>query len=299
MPLKSSRRSTRRQHRPAGTRRFYKKPWRRSSNPIVKRAVAKAQKKVAKARKNTRNFSRPSFIPASCIIKTDVQTGYTNQSLFGSDDQGQSSHDWHIWSPLQLNRVAENWDGTRRTTNSLWARNTKYELEVLPSKECLTGFQMRVCYGYFKGDSNLGVQGLTRDNLSTIYPTLSAKLHDDKQHAGKSDFYWKGEQNWTFIPEQIYDENGSDDTPMGSEPMVALYKPKKFYINFNYNRKITYENADGDSQNGYKPFIAVQCMTMPNQNHLTRPQLPSSADHGTNPGPRVNARCATYFSDIH
>lgn len=284
------------------TKRHIKRTRKKSpfqKNPLMKKAVAKAKRTQRKViQKNKVNF-KPSFIPASCLIKTDVQTGYTNQALFGSDDDGQTSHDWHIWSPLQMNRSTENYDGTRRVTNALWARNTRFELEVYPSKQCLTGFQMRIAYGYFKGDSNLAIQGITRDNLSTVYPLINSKLRDDKQHTGKSDFYWKGVQNWTFIPEQIYDENGSDDHPMGSEPMVALYKPKKFFMNFPYNRKITYENSDGDSQNGWKPLIAVQCLTIPGNGHLTRPTVPSSADHGTNPCPRITARCATYFSDIH
>lgn len=293
MPTKSSRRT-----RPAGTRRFHKPKWRRSSNPVVRRAVAKANKKVAKARKNTRNFQKPSFVPATCIIKNNHLTGWQNQSVFGTNDGGQSDPTtWQMIRPLNLNRVATDYDGKNRTVNAIWARNTRYDIEIMPAKKCLGGFQLRVVHGYFKGDSNVATQGLTGSGMNVIYPNINSRL-SDREHAGKSDFYFKHKETHTFTPSQIYDENGSDDS-IAAEQMVALYRPKTIYGNFNYNRKITYENSDGDSQNGWLPFIGFQCKPLPGQNMLTRPNLPSEADHGTNPGPRINLRCSTYFSDIH
>lgn len=269
-------------------------------NPIMKKAVAKAKRTQRKvAAKNKVNF-KPSFIPASCIIKNATLTGWTDQAVFGTGPAGGEATDpkvWQIIRPLNMNRTATDYLGVARTTNAIWARNTKFDLEIMPSKRCLGGFQLRMIYGYFKGDSNVATQGLTHDGLEEIYPHINSRL-SDREHAGKSDFYWKHKETHTIIPTQIFDENGSDDQ-MGDEAMVALYRPKTIYGNFHYNRKVTYENSDGDSQNGWLPMIAFQCLPLPGHNGLTRPTLPSQADAGNNPCPRVNLRCSTYFSDIH
>lgn len=270
----------------------------RSSNPIIRKAQAKAAKTQRKVAKKNRVTYRPSFIPATCIIKNQTLANWQNQSIFGTNDGGQTDPTtWQIIRPLNMNRVATDYDGVNRTTNSIWARNTRYDIELMPAKKCLGGFQFRIVHGYFKGDSNVATQGLTAGGLAIIYPDINSRL-SDRQHAGKSDFYIKHKETHTFVPQQIYDENGSDDS-VGAEDMVALYRPRTFFNNFPYNRKITYENSDGDSQNGWLPFIAFQCKPLPGQNMLTRPNVPSGADHGTNPGPRVNLRCSTYFSDIH
>lgn len=268
------------------------------TNPIVKKAVRTAARTQRKVAKKNRQLWKPSFVPASCLIKNNTLTGWDNQSIFGTNDGGQSDPTtWQIIRPLNLNRTATDYDGKNRTMNAIWARNTRYDIELMPAKKCLGGFQLRIVHGYFKGDSNVATQGLTNAGLALIYPNINSRL-SDREHMGKSDFYFKHKETHTFTPQQIYDENGSDDS-VGAEDMVALYRPKTFYNNFNYNRKITYENSDGDSQNGWLPFIAFQCKPLPGQNMLTRPNLPSQADHGTNPGPRVNLRCSTYFSDIH
>lgn len=269
-------------------------------NPIMKKAVAKARRTQRKVNRKNKVTFKPSFIPASCIIKNNTLTGWDNQAVFGTAPAGGEAYDpkvWQIIRPLNLNRSATDYEGVARTTNAIWARNTKFDIEILPSKRCLGGFQFRMIYGYFKGDSNVATQGLTSDGLKTIYPHINSRLQD-KEHAGKSDFYWKHKETHTIVPHQIFDENGSDDKT-GDEVMVALYKPKTIYGNFHYNRKITYENSDGDSQNGWLPMIAFQCLPLPGHNGLTRPSVPSGADTGNNPCPRVSLRCSTYFSDIH
>ena len=269
-----------------------------STNPVVKRAIRKANKTQRKVAKKNRQLWRPSFIPATCIIKNNTLTGWDDQAVFGSNDGGQTDPtEWQIIRPLNMNRTATDYDGKNRTTNAIWARNTKYDLEVFPQPKNLGGFQLRIIHGYFKGDSNVATQGLTGSGLRVIYPKINSRL-SDREHAGKSDFYWKHSETHTFTPQQIYDQNGSDDS-VGAESMVGLWRPRKFYNNFNYNRKITYENSDGDSQNGWLPIIAFQVKPIHGQNMLTRPNVPSEANHGNNPTPRVSLRCSTYFSDIH
>lgn len=271
-------------------------------NPIMKKAVAKARRTQRKVNAKNRVNFKPSFIPASCIIKNDTLSGWQDVSVFGTPDGGQTDPtEWQIIRPLNMNRYAPThqlaYDGKVRTTNAIWARNTKFDLEIMPQKTNLGGFQIRMIYGYFKGDSNVATQGLTAAGLKVLYPNINSRL-SDREVEGKQDFYWKHKETHTIMPHQIYDENGSDDKT-GVEAMVALYRPKTIYGNFHYNRKITYENSDGDSQDGWLPMIAFQVKPLPGLNQLTRPTIPSDPNHGNNPAPRLNLRCSTYFSDIH
>lgn len=286
-------------------RRPSRQPRRRHNtrNPVVRKAISKANKVTRKVQKKNRVTFRPSFIPASCIIKNLTLTGYDDQSLFGNDGVMQGASDpieWHMIKPLNINRVAmTNPDPKARQSDSIWARNTKFKMEVFPSKRNIHGCQIRVVYGYYKGDSNQAIQGLSVDNLKSIYPKINDKLQD-REHSGKQDFYWKNSQTWTFTPHQVFDEDTEEGDHTGVDRvLVALHKPHTFYANFNYNRKMTYENDDGDSLNGYLPIIAVQCKPIPGGSQLTRPTLPASADYGNNPSPRVSIDCSTYFSDIH
>lgn len=280
----------------------YRKRFPRRST--VPKAVAnKYHKKQRKVANKNKVLWRPSFIPASSVIKQDLLTGYDNQSLFGNDGVMQGSSDpieWHFIRPLNLNRVAgTNPDDKARQSNAIWGRNTRLEWFCVPSKRNIHGFQMRVCYGYYKGDSNQAVQGLNVDNLKSLYPNINDKLND-RDHEGKSDFYWKSTKTYTFTATQVFDEDTEEGDHTGPDrTLVALHKPRKGFLNFRYNRKYTYETSDGDSLNGYMPIIAIQCKPLPGGAQLTRPTLPSSADVGANPSPRISISCSTYFSDIH
>lgn len=310
MPVRTNNPYYRRKHgRPARRTRYNSttartarlNPYRK--NPVYRKAVKKAARVTRKVNQKNKQLFRPSFIPASCVIKNLTLTGYDDQALFGNDGVMQGASDpieWHMIKPLNINRVAmTNPDMKARQSDAIWARNTKFKMEVFPSKRNIHGCQIRVVYGYYKGDSNQAIQALSVDNLKSIYPKINDKLQD-REHTGKQDFYWKSSKTFTFTPHQVFDEDLEEGDHTGDDRvLVALHRPKTFYVNFNYNRKVTYENDDGDSLNGYLPIICIQCKPIPGGSQLTRPTLPASADHGNNPCPRVSVDCSTYFSDIH
>lgn len=295
----------RKQSRPKRVPRMFQKTQvlKSNSNPILRKAVKKAARTQRKVNRKNQQLWRPSFIPASCIIKNTTLTGWDNQACFGNDGVMQGASDpieWQMIRPLNLNRVSNATpDSKSRQSNAVWARNTKFDIQVFPSKRNIHGFQMRVIYGYYKGDSNQATQALTVDNLKTIWPNINDRLQD-REHAGKSDFYFKSSQTHTFTARQVFDEDKEEGDHTGDDRiLVALHKPRTIYGNFRYNRKYTYENSDGDSLNGYMPLILIQCKPLPGGDQLTRPTLPSSADHGNNPTPRISVNCSTYYSDIH
>ena len=274
----------------------------RSGNPIIRKAISKAKATTRKVNAKNKQLYRPSFIPASCVIKSKTLTGYSNVSLFGTSGVGESGDpiEWHLIRPLNLTRVSNAAPSkTDRQSDSIWARNTKFELNIFPSKAYHQNFQVRVCYGYFKGDVGVGSQQLSAATMKTIYPGITDKLND-KDNSGKTDFYWKWEKTLYLSPNFIYDSDLEEGDHMGNDrTLIANWRTKRLFLNFNYNRKQTYANSDADSLNGYLPIIAIQCKPQPGNNQFTRPSVPAGGETGAYPSPRMSVMSTTYFSDIH
>lgn len=263
-----------------------------------RRARVSGFRKKRQYKKKRKPTIHPSLRP---LVKCQKFAGHDDMSLFGSVYGSPESNDpkeWYIFNPLMLNRINRTVPSdTDRQSNQIFARNSRAEFQFIPSKRCIQGFQVRVAWGYFKGDDNKGTQGLVSNDLKVIYPEIHTKLKT-KQNPATDDFAWKGSRTVTFIPRQIYDENGSDDAT-GAESMVALWTPKNINVNFPYWAKKTYEGADGDSLNGWNPIIALQCKPLEGGTQFSRPTLPASADAGSNPSPRIHSNMSTYFSDMY
>ena len=248
------------------------------------------------------NYKSKFSKPTHAVIKSHKAVGYSNVALFGTSPSqlGSDPVNWQLIKPLNLNRVANSApDDNDRQSNTLFARNCSTLIEVFPSKRYRENFQIRVCYGYFKGDTGVGSQGLTASNMKAIYPTINDKLWD-REDADKQDFLWKYQKTYTLCPRQIWDEDTEEGDGIGVDRvMVANWMPRKFKVNFRFNRRVNYENSDGDSLQGYMPIIAVQCMPVPGASGFTRPDMPVSADNGIAPCPRLHISSVTYFNDIH
>lgn len=273
-----------------------------NKNPIVRKALRKARKTQHKVNKKNKQLWRPSFIPASCIIKQHNAAGYDNAALFGTSGVGEAGDpiEWHLIKPLALNRSDSTApDETNRQSDCIWARNCKWNISVFPDKFLLQTFQMRIVYGYFKGDSGVGTQGLTAASMKNIYPDINDRLND-QDNDGKRDFYWKHSKIYTVSPKQIYDQDTEEGDHMGADRvLVANWHPLHMSGNFNFNRKQTFSSGDSDSLNGWTPVIAIQLKTLPGGNQLTRPTVPGGGTTGAYPCPRLHIKSTTYFSDVH
>ena len=254
--------------------------------------------------KNRRPFRRYRSVGGSNLtqIKAQKFAGHDDMSLFGTAPAGGESYDpkeWYIFNPLMLNRVSNATPSeTDRQTNQIFARNTRAEFQFIPSKRCIQGIQVRIACGWFKGDDNKGTQGLVSNDLKTIYPDVHTLLQT-KQNAATADFKWNYSKVYTMMPRQIYDEDTEEGDHTGADRvLVALWYPRTIKYNFKFNRKHTYEGADGDSLNGWNPIICLQCKPLEGGTAFTRPTLPASPDVGVNPGPRIHSNMTTYFSDI-
>ena len=268
----------------------------------LKRQSTYVGKKKAKAGSKPRRYKRKFTRPANAIVKCHNAAGYQDVSLFGSDGMLQPAGDpieWHLIKPLALNRVANSApDDNDRQSNTIYVRNCSTSIEVLPSKRYLGPIQIRLCMGWYKGDNAAGTQALTAANMKTIYPNINDHLFD-RDHQGKQDFKWIWQRTYTLGPKNIYDEDTEEGDHTGADRvLVANWMPKKMKVNFRFNRKHTFANADADSLDGWQPLIAIQCKPLPGGLQFTRPTLPASADTGSNPGPRFVIKSATYFSDI-
>jgi hypothetical protein len=273
-----------------------------NKNPIVRKALRKARRTQHKVNRKNKQLWRPSFIPASCIIKQHNAAGLDNAALFGTSGVGETGDpiEWHLIKPLDLTRASNATpDETARQSDCIWARNCKYSINVFPDKFLKQTFQIRVVYGYFKGDAAVGTQGLTAALMKGVYPDINDRLNDN-DNDGKKDFYFKYQKIYTMTPRQIYDQDTEEGDHMGDDRvLVANWHPKFISGNFNFNRKQTYANADSDSLNGWMPIIAIQCKALPGGNQFTRPTVPGGSTTGAYPSPRFSIKATTYFSDVH
>lgn len=251
-------------------------------------------------KKPFRRFKNPGSMVQ---IKAHKFAGHDDMSLFGTAPAGGESYDpkeWYIFNPLMLNRVANSAPSqNNRQSDTIFARNSIFECQFIPSKRCIQGFQVRMCFGYFKGDDNKGTQGLVSNDLKTIYPEIHTKLQT-RENPATADFKWNYSRTYTFTPKQIYDEDTEEGDHTGADRvLVALWTPKTIKMNMKHFRKKTYESADGDSLNGWNPIMAIQCKPLQGGTAFTRPTLPSSADTGVNPSPRIHSSMVTYFSEVY
>lgn len=278
-------------------------------NNIRSRRRNTRRKNFRKNVRGNRYNKRPRFKryrnPASmrCITKTHKFAGHDDMSLFGNVYGSPESTDpveWYVFQPLTLNRVSNaSPSDNNRQSNKIYARNSRAEFQFIPSKRCIQGFQVRVVSGFFKGDDNVGTQGLTKNIMKTIYPDIHTKLNT-KENPATDDFKFKYSRTYTFVPKQIYDEDTEEGDHTGADRvLVALWTPKTIKVNLPYNRVHTYESADGDSLNGWCPIICIQCKPLEGGTQFSRPTLPASADVGTNPSPRIHSSMLTYFSDLY
>lgn len=274
--------------------------------PRSRRPAAKPGRKNVNYKKRKRGYRkyRRYKNPGQMVqIKAHKFAGHDNMSLFGTAPAGGETNDpveWYIFSPLMLNRVANSAPSqNNRQSDTIFARNSRAEFQFIPSKRCLQGFQVRVCSGFFKGDDNKGTQGLVKNDLKVIYPDIHTKLYT-RENAATADFKWNYSKTYTFVPKQIYDEDTEEGDHTGADRvLVALWTPKTIKINQKHFSKKTYEGSDGDSLNGWNSIIAVQCKPLEGGTQFSRPTIPSSADTGNNPGPRIHSSMVTYFSEIY
>lgn len=240
--------------------------------------------------------------PTHAVIKSHKSVGYDNVSLFGTSGAGLGGdpQEWILIKPLNLNRVTNAApDDNDRQANTINARNVSTKIELFPSKRYKQPFQMRIAYGYFKGTNSGGSQTLNAEALKSLYPDVNDALWD-REAAGKQDFKWKYHRTYTMTPRNIYDEDTEEGDHVGADrTLVANWMPRKFGINFKFNRRFTYENEDGDSLDGWMPIVAIQCKPIPGGSQFTRPALPTSADIGAFPSPRLSINTTMYFNDVH
>ena len=267
--------------------------------PRAKRNNKRKNQKNTK-RKNQK-FKSKFTKPTHAIIKSCRAVGYNNISLFGTSGVGLGGdpQEWHLIKPLNLTRVSNAApDDDKRQSNTVFARNCSTHIELFPSKRYLQPFQMRIAYGYFKGTNAAGAQSLNAEAVKNLYPGVNDRLWD-RENAGKQDFKWKYSRTYTFNPQQIYDEDTEEGDHMGPDrTLVANWVPRKFKCNFKFNRRFTYENADGDSLDGWMPIVAIQLKPIPGANGFTRPSVPTGADTGAYPSPRLHINSTTYFNDV-
>lgn len=276
-------------------------PRKRGKGGTSRQAVPKFVKK-----QNIANFVKNQ----SVITKKHLFAGLNGIRPFGGDDHDNGiilNNKWKVLHPLNLSKqvgatAANDWGD--RESSKIYAKNTTFQMRVTPDPLFLEPFYVRVLAGYFKGDDNVGTQGITEASMGVLYPEIDSGKYT--RNTGQRDFYWKYENTRLICPKQIYDSNGSDNatTAMGqveaAEPMKALVCPVDMKYNFIHNRVHSYEDSDGDSLQGWTPIIAIQCVPLQGSTKFDRKTLEGDTTViGTRPGPILDIVMTSYFNDCH
>lgn len=279
-----------------------------------------------KNQKNGRNkrkkgTSTNAMLSKMCITKIHQFSGLEEVRPFGTSVSGMDTANWWMLDVAHISRnntqTATN-DNTQRQSSRIHFKNCRINLNFLPNRSTYAPLQYRICLGYYKGDDNAGTSSLTPARLQSMFPKLTTNLKN-KNPGGISDpsaqdIYWKYiSKTFTITPKMVYDANGSDDNTSatevvigsnslteGAEPMRGVWLPRTHKLNFSINRQLNYEDADGDSLNGWNPFFAIQCLGI--EYPFTKPDVPTNTDRtqwGSFPCPRLQIDATSYFCDIH
>lgn len=238
------------------------------------------------------------------IIKKHSHVGIEEIRPFGDAASGLiQDQEWRLFLPMNLARGADNAQGDyhERQSSKIFARNTRFRCQVTPDSAFTEPFRLRLLAGYYKGDDNDGTQGTgiapPYTGLKTLYPHVDSPLQVG--HQGQRDFYFKYSRVFMFCPKMLYDgESSYPGTENDSKVTDALWIPRTINYNFIHNRIHEYESNEGDSLQGWTPFIAIQCSPLRGRNNFTRQDLEGNiTPHGNRPGPILNCIMTSYFND--
>ena len=148
---------------------------------------------------------------------------------------------------------------------------------------------------------SLTTQQLTGALFGTdgMFPTAETKF--DPQTSASKAFKILSDKTTTHYPIQIYDRTSGDtsaeDAGLRSDN-VGLWKPIVIRRNFTFNRKIQFDNSDGDSQVGWMPFIAIGCFPCDNCDIGTNQLGVWDRQQGALNCPVLSYESRMYFKDI-
>lgn len=158
----------------------------------------------------------------------------------------------------------------QRNGNQIYLERCSGVFNIRPFSTMLNPLHVRKICGYWKGVNGSSTDGPAAGSplsITGLVKTFNTRLarYDSDNYLIKEDKFF------TILPDQIFDENGSDDQNdiHGSqEPMRALWKPTMVKCNFNFRRKFRYNNAkqqgmedeietNGHNLVGWVPFILL------------------------------------------
>jgi len=219
----------------------------------------------------------------------------------GDDGHGldpDSNVNWVVFKPLALDFSTKSDDDNTRTEERIFAKNYLLNGELMMPKELKGCVQVRTIMGWYKGTQTVATGSFQAAVLHAAYPEATSR--PDPQLNSNKAFKIISDTMRTYHPLQIYDDSSGESvreaSGLGSDN-VALWKPIVVKRNFKINRKISYDNADGDSQVGWCPFIAIGIFPCENANiGVNNDEFFARGQHPT--GPTFGYESRMYFKDI-
>lgn len=271
------------------------------------------QKRANKRRNNKKRVVKRATvkrIAKSAVMSTiPIKKHLMGQNLVhvwgagpGEDGHGldpSSNINWVVFKPLALGSSDKDDDANTRTETKIFAKNYLLNGELMMPKQLKGCVQVRVVMGYFKGTASVSTQAFQANVLQASLDTATAKF--DPQTSESKAYRIISDTMRTYHPLQIYDnttyESVAEQSRIASDN-VALWRPIVIKRNFKFNRKVQYDNDDGDSQVGWCPFIAIGCFPCENASiGANDDEYFGRGDHGF--GPNFAYESRMYFQDLN
>lgn len=200
-----------------------------------------------------------------------------------------STRNWFVLNPLYIPATLDTNSETDREGTRIYANNTQMQLDLHFHKRTVQCCRVRTMFGYFKGTTSVVPGSFSWTELETYLPRWNSKFDPVNDIDGR--FSIKYDKTTIVKPEQVYDENFSDDKVGATSEVLSylpglgeifahaanadevangLWRPYNRKFNFKFGRQYTYTNGDPDGLVGWAPFIAVgvfpcehdfQCLT--------------------------------------
>ena len=157
---------------------------------------------------------------------------------------------------------------SQRNTNLIYLERCSGVFNLRPFSTMVNPIHVRKICGWWKGVNGQTADGPDPGDLALQASDLDKTFTNRLARYDSSNYKIIEDKFFTIIPDNVIDNNGSDDRT-GQEQFMGLWKPVMVKCNFRFHRKFLY--ADGKQRGpeteisknnnsvvGWKPFIYLQ-----------------------------------------
>lgn len=228
-------------------------------------------------------------LSASLALKTLKKHEPTPTTNNAWNTIGNSIDRVEVILPYNLTKSLANSESMRECDN-IYYFNCRGYIEVLPHLTDLQPIGIRIIKGWSKGNPSASSPISPADGALSV--TLSGLLSTPDSVLDSDHYVVLSDKLSIYKPDQVYTTQEAHDDHVGVAHISnANWTRFKRYYNFQFNRKVMYDGANGSDAVGDYPFVAVVLY-----HHIDAPSG-FTGSTGNHPSPRIKMCEKAYFKD--